>query len=88
MIWPVGPPPICAVCRCLLALRIGGQLQVQGHWQGELPCRRRSGHDVSCMVTITAVRSERAALQDLWAVYRHFATKQAEADIRQLFLTR
>jgi diguanylate cyclase (GGDEF)-like protein/PAS domain S-box-containing protein len=64
---------------------IWGQLQVQGHWQGELPCRHRSGHDVSCMVTITAVRSERAALRGFVGSFTDISQqKQAEADIRQL----
>jgi diguanylate cyclase (GGDEF)-like protein/PAS domain S-box-containing protein len=38
-------------------------LQQHGRWQGEVPCRHRDGHEVPCMVTITAMREVEAGVE-------------------------
>ena len=61
------------------------QLQAQGHWQGELVCRHRAGHDLPCMVTMTAIRSGSSGLRGFVGSFTDISEqKRAESSIRQL----
>ena len=60
-------------------------LQSHNHWQGELLCRHAKGFDVPCIVTISAVRADRAGLSGFVGSFVDISAQKAtEAEIRQL----
>lgn len=60
-------------------------LQTTGGWQGEMTCRHRSGHDLPCLLTITAIRSDLTGLSGYVSSFVDIShQKKTESEIRQL----
>jgi diguanylate cyclase (GGDEF)-like protein/PAS domain S-box-containing protein len=61
------------------------QLRAQGFWRGELQCRNALGKQVPCIVTLTAVRTERSGLRGFVGSFVDITEqKRTEAQIRHL----
>ncbi len=65
--------------------QLWSELQAQGRWQGELVCRHQGGHDVPCMVTITAIQADSVGLSGYVGSFVDVSRqKKADTEIRQL----
>jgi diguanylate cyclase (GGDEF)-like protein/PAS domain S-box-containing protein len=68
--------------------RVGGiwrHLQRHGQWQGELACRHRDGHEVQCMLTITAMSEVEAGVEGFVASFVDMSQHHSDQTaIRQL----
>jgi diguanylate cyclase (GGDEF)-like protein/PAS domain S-box-containing protein len=61
------------------------EVQTNGRWQGELWCRHRLGHNVPCMVSISAVRNKAVGLSGFVGSFTDISLqKSAQNDIRKL----
>lgn len=61
------------------------QLEVQGHWQGEIWNRRRSGEVYPEWLTISAVRDDAGGVQNYVAVFTDITRiKRSEAELERL----
>jgi diguanylate cyclase (GGDEF)-like protein/PAS domain S-box-containing protein len=61
------------------------EVQANGRWQGELMCRHRDGHDMTCMVTIASVQNPAIGLSGFVGSFADIsAQKKAQDDIRKL----
>ena len=60
-------------------------LLAKGRWQGELVCRHQSGHEVSCIVAITALNKETGMPTGFVGSFLDISVqKHAESEARQL----
>ncbi len=61
------------------------EIQANGRWQGELWCRHKLGHNVPCMVSISAVRNKAIGLSGFVGSFTDISLqKKAQNEIRQL----